>query len=129
MFEDRIYLLGQKCDPGSVDLPTVKRRPDEITAREDVPRPSPGGPPSRLRLVMIVGPDLGRRIDLREGETRFGREPSCQVVLPLGGVSRAHCTIRCDATGVGPRDLGSTNGTRRNGLAAARTFRGWVGTR
>jgi diguanylate cyclase (GGDEF)-like protein len=37
------------------------------------------------------------------------------VVLPLGGVSRVHCAIRRDAAGLWLRDLGSTNGTRRNG--------------
>jgi diguanylate cyclase (GGDEF)-like protein len=37
------------------------------------------------------------------------------VVLPLGGVSRLHCAIRRDASGLWLRDLGSTNGTRHNG--------------
>lgn len=72
---------------------------------------SPGAP----RLVMIAGPDLGQRVDLREGELRIGRESHCDVVLPLGGVSRVHCSIRREASGVWLRDLGSTNGTRKNG--------------
>lgn len=72
-------------------------------------------PPGAPRLVMIAGPDLGQRIDLREGELRIGRESHCDVVLPLGGVSRVHCSIRREASGIWLRDLGSTNGTRKNG--------------
>jgi diguanylate cyclase (GGDEF)-like protein len=36
-------------------------------------------------------------------------------VVPLGGVSRVHCSIRRDTAGIWLRDLGSTNGTQRNG--------------
>lgn len=64
---------------------------------------------------MLAGPDLGRCIDLGEGELMIGREGRCGLVLPLGGVSRTHCAIRRDASGIWLRDLGSTNGTRRNG--------------
>ena len=76
--------------------------------------PSATGP-SAPRLVMLAGPDLGRRIDLLPGEITIGREARCEVVLLLGGVSRVHCSLRRDASGVWLRDLGSTNGTRRNG--------------
>jgi diguanylate cyclase (GGDEF)-like protein len=93
----------------------VQDRDDSTTAllREPVP-PGPE-PPAAPRLVMIAGPDLGRRIDLPEGELSIGRESGCQVVLPLGGVSRLHCTLRCHASGVWLRDRGSRNGTTRNG--------------
>jgi predicted component of type VI protein secretion system len=96
----------------------VKKALDETTAllREaGAARPAPPGAP---RLVMLAGPDLGQRIDLAEGELTIGRESRCGVVLPLGGVSRVHCSIRRDASGIWLRDLGSTNGTRRNGETA-----------
>ena len=73
---------------------------------------APQGTP---RLVMIAGPDLGLRIDVREGQLTLGRDSQCDVVLPLGGVSRVHCAIRREASGLWLRDHGSTNGTRRNG--------------
>ena len=72
---------------------------------------SPGAP----RLVMIAGPDLGQRIDVREGQLTIGRDSQCDVVLPLGGVSRVHCAIRREESGLWLRDHGSTNGTRKNG--------------
>ena len=96
----------------------MKKGSDETTAllREGgaASPPAPGAP----RLVMLAGPDLGQRIDLAEGELTIGRESRCGVVLPLGGVSRVHCSIRRDASGIWLRDLGSTNGTRRNGETA-----------
>jgi len=66
-------------------------------------------------LVMIAGPDLGRRIELRPGELTIGRESHCDVVVPLGGISRVHCSIRSGEASVFLRDLGSTNGTHVNG--------------
>jgi diguanylate cyclase (GGDEF)-like protein len=64
---------------------------------------------------MLSAPELGRRIDLPLGDLTFGRESHCDVVVPLGGVSRVHCSIRRDAAGTWLRDLGSTNGTQHNG--------------
>jgi two-component system cell cycle response regulator len=99
----------QKSTGRAADRPGVGG-PDDTTSWA----PSATGP-SALRLVMLAGPDLGRSIDLPPGEITIGREARCEVVLPLGGVSRVHCSLRSDATGVWLRDLGSTNGTRRNG--------------
>jgi diguanylate cyclase (GGDEF)-like protein len=90
----------------------VKTAPEETTA---LLRDGLAAHPAAPRLVMLAGPDLGRSIDVPEGELTIGRESRCGVVLPLGGVSRVHCAIRRDATGLWLRDLGSTNGTRRNG--------------
>ena len=66
-------------------------------------------------LVMLAGPELGRRIDLGAGDVTLGREAHCSIVVPLGGVSRVHCSIRQEPSGTWLRDLGSTNGTRHNG--------------
>jgi len=77
------------------------------------PEERDGGPAACL--VMIAGPDLGRRIDLRPGELTVGRESHCDIVVPLGGVSRVHCSIRAGGVGVFLHDVGSTNGTRVNG--------------
>jgi two-component system cell cycle response regulator len=94
----------------------VKTAPEETTALLRDVRPAR---PAAPRLVMLAGPDLGRSIGIPEGELTIGREGRCGVVLPLGGVSRVHCSIHRDATGLWLRDLGSTNGTRRNGESVA----------
>lgn len=65
-------------------------------------------------LVVICGPDLGRRIPLEDPTLVIGRETEADVVVPVDGISRAHCRVEL-ADGVWLRDLGSTNGTWLNG--------------
>jgi diguanylate cyclase (GGDEF)-like protein len=73
----------------------------------------PSAPPS---LVVICGPDLGRRIPLALPSLTIGRDAGCDVVVPIDGISRRHCEIK-QRDGVRLRDLGSTNGTWLNGRA------------
>ena len=71
----------------------------------------PSAPPS---LVVICGPDLGRRIPLAAPTLTIGRDAGCDVVVPIDGISRRHCELM-QRDGVRLRDLGSTNGTWLNG--------------
>jgi pSer/pThr/pTyr-binding forkhead associated (FHA) protein len=48
----------------------------------------------------------------------LGRAPWCDVRVASPWVSRVHCTLAPHGDGVTVRDLGSTNGTRINGLCA-----------
>jgi len=79
--------------------------------------------PQRPRLVARSGPLAGRTIELRDGETTIGRDPSCDV--PLEGddtVSRLHASLTVDSSGgVIITDQGSTNGTFVNGQRVTRT--------
>jgi diguanylate cyclase (GGDEF)-like protein len=75
----------------------------------------PSAPPS---LVVICGPDLGRRIPLELSSLTIGRDDGCDVVVPIDGISRRHCEL-VQRDGVRLRDLGSTNGTWLNGRALA----------
>jgi two-component system cell cycle response regulator len=65
-------------------------------------------------LVVIAGPDLGRKIPLEDPTLTVGRDVGCEVVVPVDGISRAHCRIEV-RNGVWLRDLQSTNGTWLNG--------------
>jgi len=65
-------------------------------------------------LVVICGPDLGRRIPIEDPTLTVGREAEAELVVPVDGISRAHCRIEL-RDGVWLRDLGSTNGTWLNG--------------
>jgi two-component system cell cycle response regulator len=71
----------------------------------------PDAPPS---LVVICGPDLGRRIPLAPSALTIGRDDGCDVVVPIDGISRRHCEL-VQGDDVRLRDLGSTNGTWLNG--------------
>jgi len=53
-----------------------------------------------------------RRLPLATGENLVGRDPSSQVWLDHGTVSRRHARIVADVSGAVLEDLGSKNGTR-----------------
>ena len=59
----------------------------------------------------------GERFVLREQATTIGRLPECDITLVDPNVSRNHAEIRPQGDGFVVVDLGSTNGTRVNGIA------------
>jgi Protein of unknown function (DUF3662)/FHA domain len=63
----------------------------------------------------VVLPD-GRRITLGEEVVRIGRLPDCGIQLADTNVSRHHAEIRPSGDGFLAVDLGSTNGTKVNGV-------------
>ena len=65
-------------------------------------------------LVIIYGPDLGRKIDLDTSSLTIGRDSVSDVVVALKGISRRHCTISRGEFGYRLEDLESTNGTHVN---------------
>lgn len=79
--------------------------------------PTPGdhvGPAASACLVMLAGPGLGRKFALDAPRVVLGRSPECGIPLEEESVSRAHAEIARTPAGHHLRDLGSTNGTRRN---------------
>ena len=71
--------------------------------------------PERSAAVLVVGD--GRRVPLGNEPVVIGRLPECGVVLSDPNVSRRHAEVRASEDGGHlVRDLGSTNGTRRNGV-------------
>jgi hypothetical protein len=62
--------------------------------------------------------DDGTELPLGEGVLTVGRLSSCDVVFSDPGVSRNHAEIRCFDDKVVLVDLGSTNGTKVNGMPA-----------
>ena len=64
----------------------------------------------------MIGPFL-----LTETETLIGRDPACQVALPLPPISRRHAVVRCSGAGCNLHDLGSANGTTLNGAPVGET--------
>jgi hypothetical protein len=68
-------------------------------------------------VATILLPD-GRRLPLRATPLSMGRLPECDVVVADPNVSRRHAEIRPSehSSGWEVADLGSTNGTRLNGI-------------
>jgi len=71
--------------------------------------------PEEAPFAELVLPD-GSHFPLGEGPVTLGRLPECDVVLNDPNVSRRHAEFRRTADGVVVTDLGSTNGTRVNGV-------------
>lgn len=65
-------------------------------------------------LIAQTGPLNGQRWALSNGVI-VGREPDCEIVIPSRQVSRQHARFHINEGGVTLEDLGSKNGTHRNG--------------
>ena len=58
----------------------------------------------------------GERVTLSAQPVVFGRSPECTIVLNDSNISRRHAEVRPIAAGYVLADLGSTNGTKINGV-------------
>jgi serine phosphatase RsbU (regulator of sigma subunit) len=67
-------------------------------------------------LVILQGPDVGRKFPLPPGVTVIGRQLDSPICLPPKAVSRQHAQIVCEGGVFFVEDLGSSNGTYLNGV-------------
>src|SRR5512134_3177500 len=77
---------------------------------------------ARYRLNLIEGPDPQQAIEGSEDEVSLGTANGNTLVLSDPAVSRHHVAIVSTPKGHLVRDLGSTNGTRVNGVAVERAY-------
>lgn len=70
------------------------------------------GQPTAIELVVIEGPDLGKRAVFTEGSVLVGTAGGAQFQLTDASVSRRHLFLHLKRASVGVEDLGSKNGTR-----------------
>jgi pSer/pThr/pTyr-binding forkhead associated (FHA) protein len=70
-----------------------------------------------MGVVMVMfRPDGQRRtFAVTRDMTVIGRREDCDLRIPLGDVSRKHCRLILDGDAIKVEDLGSSNGTYRNG--------------
>ncbi|OPX21507.1 MAG: hypothetical protein B1H03_06490 [Planctomycetales bacterium 4484_113] len=71
--------------------------------------------PSELKLRAVAGPYLGQSFALSRGENMIGRKEGAILLSDDAQVSRRHCVIVWEESGLALRDLGSTNGSWVNG--------------
>ncbi len=71
-----------------------------------------GEPPISIgHYLSYMQDDRLRRIRVGPEGVTIGRHPTCSVVFAIPEVSRQHCRIQLETSGVAVTDLGSTNGT------------------
>lgn len=67
------------------------------------------------KLVVLAGTNVGESYDLPGPETIIGRDPTVDIAIPLGSISRRHTRIGFDGQRYFVEDLASSNGTFLNG--------------
>lgn len=72
-----------------------------------------------LRLKYVDQDGIDRSVAVEADEFVLGRQPNCDLVLPFPGVSREHAMIERSGIEFVIRDLGSSFGTRVNGIPIA----------
>jgi len=87
-----------------------------ITFVPDMTTPVPEGAPAGDYLLLVKrGPRAGMGWVLQRGTTTVGRHPESAIFLDDITVSRQHCRLILDQSGLAVEDSGSTNGTYVNG--------------
>jgi pSer/pThr/pTyr-binding forkhead associated (FHA) protein len=73
------------------------------------------------QLILIRDGGAERAFDLNKASVTLGRDLTNDVVLSDGRVSRSHARLECGPGGCEIVDLGSSNGTRLNGVPVRRS--------
>ena len=63
------------------------------------------------KLTITKGPEEGRSYDLNKEQMKFGRQVTCDIVIPLTSVSREHAQVVQNEGKYFLVDNGSRNGT------------------
>jgi pSer/pThr/pTyr-binding forkhead associated (FHA) protein len=66
-------------------------------------------------MVMFRADQQRRSFSVTRDMTVIGRREDCDLRIPLSDVSRKHCRLILDGETIKVEDLGSSNGTYRNG--------------
>jgi pSer/pThr/pTyr-binding forkhead associated (FHA) protein len=69
-----------------------------------------------ISFAMFKSDGTRRDFPMRKERIVIGRKDTCDLRVPLPAVSREHCEIVQDGDALQLRDLGSSNGTFRNGV-------------
>jgi len=111
-----VFVNDEDLKPGrfTVETQTEKPAPGD-TAWTEERNPvvtSSAVTPSVSYLVR----NSGERVRISEKAVVIGRQTECDVVIPDSNVSRKHAEVRIMPEGATITDLGSTNGTKVNGV-------------
>jgi hypothetical protein len=109
----------------SQEVPAVEAESVAPVSTLSVPPAPPAAPAAPVAPVIPLHGDTppavltvpgGQRVELHEGHYVVGRHLECDIVISDSNVSRRHAEFVCAGRDVIVRDLGSTNGTKVNGV-------------
>jgi pSer/pThr/pTyr-binding forkhead associated (FHA) protein len=79
-------------------------------------------PARGFEIVVMIGPDLGKVFPLEKSFVRVGSGPGNDIALSDETVSHSHCILEKTERGHRIRDLGSTNGTKVDGVIVVEAY-------
>jgi two-component system response regulator HydG len=92
---------------------------DEASTLLSPPQASAAGTVARFRVDVVEGPEKGRTLEvdgLSPQKLLVGQSAPCDLKLTDARVSRRHLALAVEGSNLRVADLGSTNGTRVNGV-------------
>jgi len=72
-----------------------------------------------VKLISVTPKGVRKEFPLVGSVTTLGRQPDCDLQVPLGKISRQHCEVHIEKNKVTLKDLQSVNGTFINGKKIA----------
>jgi predicted component of type VI protein secretion system len=90
---------------------------DGLAVRKTVVAGIPDSEAPLMQVVLVMFRQDGERrsFSITRDVTVIGRREDCDFRIPLGEVSRKHCRLIKDGSSLRLEDLGSSNGSFRNG--------------
>jgi hypothetical protein len=76
----------------------------------------------KQQYVFVAIDNPRQRIQLTKESTLVGRNPACDIALDHGSISRQHCLMQITDRGLHIKDLGTTNGTKINGVNITESY-------
>jgi hypothetical protein len=67
-----------------------------------------------LVLISMLNPE--QRVPITRASSLIGRNPACDIAISHASISRQHCLLQITDRGLHVKDLGTTNGTKVNGI-------------
>jgi len=70
----------------------------------------------KYKLVLIHSENPALQLKVVRASSLIGRNPACDITINHASVSRQHCLLHLTERGLHVKDLGTTNGTKVNGI-------------
>ena len=102
----------------------MPRRESDLDQTESLSDAATAVPLARGHLVVVSGPETGRRLVVEGGKGTIGSAPDADLVLTDRAASRRHAELEATPDGFVLRDLASRNGTFVNGARVREVFLG-----